>query len=521
MRLFKRFIINGIILSATSIILRVLGVVFNAFVTRRIGADGVGLFTLIMSVYGLAVTVAASGVNLAATKMCAEAIEKNDSRLVSGALKRCLLYALICGSFACLLLYSFSGYIGEIWLGDARCTPSLKWLAVSLPFIAASNVLHGYFTASRKVSRSASVQIFEQLFKISLTIGWLTLILPEDIESACIALVGSGAIAETVSFSLAFILYLISRHKDRKPIKNSLNKTQGKRLTRELFGITIPVAIAAIMRSGLTTLEHILIPAGLKKNKLTAATAMASYGVLCGMAMPVIMFPTALLYSFTALLIPEFAKVKERGNNSQIRRMTKISLSLTLLFSMGCATIIGFFSNELGMLIYDNKEAGEFIKIMALLIPVMFFDHTVDAILKGLGEQVYCMKINILDSAMCALLVFLLCDKIGIWGYIITIYVSEAVNAALSLYKLTIISSARINIIKSFVKPILASAATYLILDTVKKAEIYSFPVLFLLMALGILIYFGILYLIGTFEEDEKNLLSCLSKKHLTSANSP
>lgn len=477
-RVIRRFIINGLIMTVTSLLLRTLGVAWGAFVSRRLGADGMGLYTLIMSVYGLAVTVAASGVNLASTRMCAKALGKSEG-CVSAALRRCIAYAASCGVGAFFLLFFGAEFVASHWLGDVRCTTALKLLAVSLPFIAVSNALHGYFTAVRKVSKSAATQIFEQIFKVMFT-GWLLLsVVPEGIEYACIALVGGGALAEAVSFIMALLLYLYER---RNKASCAVGKCEGKALTRELFGITVPVAAAAYVRSGLTTLEHMLIPRGLKKNPATAATALATYGVLCGMVMPVIMFPTALLYSFTGLLIPEFSAEQAKGNPLHIKYMISRSLGLTLIFSVGCAAIMGMFSHELGILIYDSADAGEFIRVMAPLIPVMYLDHATDSILKGLGEQVYCMKVNILDAAMCTLLVYLLCPRIGIWGYILTIYIAEVVNASLSLWRLTKVSGFSAKIVRDFAKPVLCAIGAVAVL---RLLNIHTLPLGWLSFIIG------------------------------------
>jgi len=466
MRLLKRFLINGMIMSATSLLLRALGVGFNAFVSRRLGADGMGLFTLIMSVYGLSVTVAASGVNLAATRMCAEELGKKSLNGAVAALRRCLTYALICGCSACILLYLGSGYVASVWLGDIRCEPSLRLLALSLPFIAASNVLHGYFTAVRKVVKSAACQIFEQLFKTGFCVWALLFVVPDGIEYACIALVGGGALAECVSFIMALILYLAERK--GRALKTA--PTEGRRLTREMLSITVPVALAAYARSGLSTLEHILIPRGLSKNPVTAPTALAAYGVLCGMVMPVVLFPTALLYSFTGLLIPEFAEADAADNQNRIRSMTSRALGLTAVFSIGCAAVMWYFSHELGMLIYNNADAGVFIGVMAPLIPIMYLDHAVDAILKGLGEQVYCMKVNIADAALCTLLVYILCPIIGIWGYIVTIYLAEVMNFSLSLVKLSRVNDFRLRMWRRLILPVICAIGSVAAVRPISEA---------------------------------------------------
>ena len=90
-----------------------------------------------------------------------------------------------------------------------------------------------------------------------------------------------------------------------------------------------------------------------------------------------------------------------------------------ILFSIGCAGIMIFFSFEIGNVIYPQTDAGLYIKMIAPLIPIMYIDTSVDAILKGLGEQVYSMGVNIVDSLLSVILVIILLPRYGIMGYII------------------------------------------------------------------------------------------------------
>ncbi len=504
MRILGKFLINGTIMSVTSFALKGIAIAFNAFVSRKLGADGMGLFTLIMSVYGLSVTVAASGVNLASTRICAERLGENDRAGAAAALRRCLAYALICGCTAFALLFFGAEFVASRWLSDMRCAPSLRFLAVSLPFISASNVLHGYFTAERKVIKSASCQIFEQLFRTAFCVCALLYFVPDGIGYACMALVGGGALAEVLSFTMALILYLA----EKKSRSRVVTKAQGKRLTSEMLSITVPVALAAYVRSGLSTLEHILIPRGLSKNPLTADTALATYGVLCGMVIPVIMFPTALLYSFTGLLIPEFAASCGADDKRRIRSMTSRALGLTVIFSVGCAAVMWCFSSELGLLIYKSADAGMFIGVMAPLIPVMYLDHAVDAILKGMGEQVYCMKVNIADAALCTLLVYILCPVIGIWGYIITIYLAEIMNFSLSFYKLSKVGAVRMNTFRRFLMPCVCALGAAAV---VRMLPIfYGGSILALLGAVSVVGIYGLLLILtGTVSRRDAEFVRC------------
>ncbi len=426
--LLRRIIKNGTILTLSSLFLRLIGVALGAYVSAELGAEGMGLYTLIMSVYGFTVTLASSGVGLASTRLCSEARGKSAR---DGALRACLTWALVSGSLAGGGLFLGAGFVADILLGDARCEGSLRLLALSMPPIALSSALSGYFSAVRRVAKSAFAGAFEQVFKISVTVASLTLMRPQTVDETCRCIVGSGMLSECASFSVLYLFWRLDRDAARGREKR---KPEG---FASLRAIIIPVASAAIVRSALSTLEHLLIPRGLRKNPATAETALAAYGALCGMALPVIFLPTALLYSFTGLLIPELAEAKSRGDSARIERICARSLRLTVLFSLVCAGFMAVFGGELGELIYKSSDCGELIGLLAPLIPLMYVDHAVDAMLKGLGEQLYCMKVNIVDAGISVLLVWIFCGSFGIYGYILTLYLTEGLNLTLSAARLS------------------------------------------------------------------------------------
>ena len=109
----SKFVKNALLLGAVSVFMRTVSVVFNAYIASRIGAGGMGLFSLIMSVYVFSVTLAGSGINLAVTRLVAESIAKNCDSGIIGAVKKCVLYALCFGVGASILLFAFSGLLAE------------------------------------------------------------------------------------------------------------------------------------------------------------------------------------------------------------------------------------------------------------------------------------------------------------------------------------------------------------------------------------------------------------------------
>ena len=474
-----QFFRNAALLSLVSILMRGLAVSFNAYVNRKIGAESMGLVTLTMSVYGFAVTVALSCVNLGAVRMtsarCAE-LEHADAASWRYAMKRVMraaaCYSLLFGLTSGAALYVLSGTVAEKLLGDLRTLASLRVLALSLPFISLSSALSGYFTGIRKVTKNAAATVTEQAVKIAVTSAALVLILPGNVEAACFAVIGGSAVSEAWTLLLHLLLWAT----DSKRPRGERTGTESVRIDasfREAAYISFPAAVGTYARQGLTTLEHLAIPKGLLKSGLTQERALSVYGLLQGIAFPLVMFPYAVIGSFTSLLVPEMSEMLAGGDEEGIRRTVGQVYRASALFSVLACGIFVNFAPELGRMIYGSSEAAAYTASLGLLVPFMYLDTAVDAVLKGLGEQVYCMKVNMADAASGLVLVILLTPVLGIEGYILTIWLCEVGNLAASIRRLGKITGVGV---REAVPFYLRPAASALVLSAVRAVFLRSVP---------------------------------------------
>lgn len=438
----NRFLMNALMMSVVSVIMRGIAVSFNAYINRKIGAESMGLFTLVMSVYGFALTVALSCVNLSSVRLTSERcalLEGADRASWKFAMRKVVravcLYSLLFGCLTSAALYASSEFLAEHLLNDLRTVKSLKVMALSLPAISLSSALSGYFTGLRKVSRNAAAAVSEQFMKIIVTSTALVLLAPGNVEAACLAVVGGGAVSEAWSLLVNLILYFTD---SGKPTDQHYGNRSIRLPTtfRNAADIALPTAVGAYARQGLNTLEHLAIPAGLKKSGLSSEKALSSYGLLQGIAFPLVMFPYAVIGAFTSLLVPEMAERHELGDHAGISLLTKEVYRYSALFSVGACGIFVNYAEELGVMIYDSSEAALYTFLLGFLVPFMYLDTAVDALLKGLGEQVYIMKINTIDSACGLLMVLITTPIMGIYGFILTMWVCEIGNLYASISKL-------------------------------------------------------------------------------------
>ena len=508
----KKLFWNAMLLTVASLFMRTVGVTFQVVVSGRVGAEAMGLFSILSGVYGFALTLATSGIHLGVTRMTVEAMESGNRARVGGILRRATAYALFFGTLSSGLLFSLAKSIGLYWLKDARTISSLRLLAITLPLIALSSAWGGYFSAMRRVWKNATVQVFEQAIKIGVTMYLLSFYFAQDVESACRILVLGGAVAEVFSFFLDWLLYQIDKRKHLG--KTFLHQSgDGKRL----LSITLPIAATTYIRSGLVTLQHILIPEGLRQSGASHAAALVAYGSIQSMALPVILYPAALMYSFSGLLVPELAEAEVHDRRRHIHYMISRVWSLSLLFSLGVAGVLICFSGEIGAALYPNSDAGYYIRILAPLIPIMYLDTATDAMMKGLGEQLHSMKINFADAALSLLLVVLLVPRFGIGGYIVTIYVSELFNTVCSITHLLMISKTPVRLCKWVYKPLICIVVSTVIIRFLLEKSTWQLqsPVLSIIIHIAavILLYIALLRLTRAVEKEDVRWVKGLFKR--------
>lgn len=453
----RKFIYNGIVLTLVGFAMRGVALFLSAYISSEIGAEGIGLQGLIATVYSFAVTFATSGVSLSVTRLVASSIGegKGGERILRGA----FIYALCFGAAATVVLFVFSDLIGAVILSDSRIAAALRILSLSLLPIALSSVISGYFVAVRRVALNAAVQISGQLMRIALTVFLLSRVEGTDIGASVRALALGATVTETLCFVIALAEYLIDRR-----IHQSVRE-QGAGVS-EVSKMALPLAFSAYVRSFLLSVEHSLIPRRLMDRGNSRSEALASYGYLSGMALPIILFPMTPLSSFSGLLVPEFAESEGASDNTRIRRMAASAIEKALTYAIVVSVFIYAFSEELGYVIYDTYAAGKYIGFLAPVIPLMYLDHVTDSMLKGIGEHVYSMWVNIADSFLSVFLVWVLIPMFDISGYAMVIILMELFNFVLSYLRLRKRVKFAFNSIRSIVLPLIASIIAIIISKT-------------------------------------------------------
>lgn len=494
-----RRILNGtLILTAASILMQTVGVSFNVWLTARLGAAGIGLFQLILTVYNLAVTLGCGGVRLAATRLAVEGLSRHEN--TKDIIKHCVRYALLVGCTAALALFCGAEIAAEHWLKDADAALPLRILALSVPFVAMSSALNGYFTAVQKIGRYSAVRILEQAVKIGIVAVLMGRMLPRGTQWGCAAIVTGICLSEAFSFLCLHVLYNIERQ--------MYSENTQKFSRRSLLHIALPDVCGTGARSILLTLEHLLIPRGFRRSGASSEAALTMYGNVHGMVFPMLLYPSAILTSLAGLLIPELAGRNAQGLDAQITSIIRRVLRMTLLFAFGTAGVFFVFADGLSNAVYHTTDCAFYLRILSALVPVMYCDMTVDGMLKGLDQQRACMRYNIWDSGLCVVLVYVLLPRFGMRGYVFILFFSEIFNYYFSLRRLCKTAVVELNLSLDLFAPLccgICAPAFIAVLLHVLHIRVPEAPALIAAIASSCLLYTILLYGFGSITREDVN----------------
>lgn len=445
----KRFLINGVCLTLASLITQALGMIFRIYMSSCIGAEAIGLYQLILTVYFFAVTASTSGMTLLVTRLVTEAMALNKQYRIKSIVFKCTLAALSTSTMTALLLFYGSDFISENILKQSGTAISIRILSPSLPFIAISACIRGYFYARRQAIKPAGEQLLEQITEMGVFALLVGTLAPKGIEYACGAVAIGATISEAITALYSIILY-------RLDIRKLKVKSRSFPVKKHLYFIALPVMMSSCLRSGLNIIENATIPRGLEKYGNSKSEALSNYGLISGMVMPLLSFPSVVIFSFASIIIPELSEVYAKTDKKQIQKIASNTIRTVFCFSIPIAVLFFFFGKEIGLLVYNSDIAGRYLSMFAVAIPIMYLDSVVDSMLKGLNEQFHYLSYNILDSMIRVIMVIILIPRFGMSGLIITTYTGAIFNTGLSLLRLIKVTEIKIKFLWIFVPLIIA-----------------------------------------------------------------
>lgn len=407
----KVYLQNAMLLTASGLVLRMLGMGFRVVLSAYLGGEGMGLYQLILAVYMIFVSLATAGMNVAATRLAAQSLARGQG--MAATLRGLCTAALAFGTVAMVAQALLAGPAAHSLLHDARAETALRVLAPSLPFMAVSGALRGCFLAARRVTPNVVTQLIEQLVRMAVAVAGLRVMAQWGAGYGCAAVLLGNTVSEGVSCCLMLLFAARTPEFARRGQEPLHPYTR-----RELYEIVLPVTGSRLLGSGLQAVESSLIPLTLSLYTGSRAVAMTQYGNFKGMALPLLFFPFSVLSALSGLLMPEITRAHTRGDGAGTRRLIGTMLKLTGVFSLAAGACFVAFGPQLAQIVYRDAEVGRYVQVLGFVSPFMYLESMVDGVLKGLGEQLATFRYSLADSILRIAAIAVLLPRYGIMAFL-------------------------------------------------------------------------------------------------------
>lgn len=428
-----------VILTLTGLVSRFIGFFYRIFLSNVFGAEGMGLYQLISPVLALSFSLTVSGLQTAISKYVASETSTRDYKNSFRTLWVGFLLAMALSAVCALGIYVYAEPIAENLLLEARTAPLLRIIALSIPMASVHSCINGYFYGIRKTGIPAFSQLAEQVCRV----GSVYLIyficqkhgLTPTISFAVVGLV----IGESASMIVSVVAIIARAHqvfpaplfsrRTAQPFSSVI--TVYRRITGQLLQLAVPLSANRLVLNLLQSVEAIYIPNRLMAYGLSNADALSVYGVLTGMSLPLILFPSAITNSISVLLLPVVSEADANGNQTAVKRAILTSIRSCLLLGFLCTAMFLLFGRMAGRLLYSSELAGSFILTLSFLCPFMYIASMLNSILNGLGKTIQTFLFSVVSLLLRLLFVFFAIPRFGIQGYLWGMLASQMLQTLL------------------------------------------------------------------------------------------
>ncbi len=430
-------ITGTLLLTLSGLLSRLIGFFYRIFLSQRIGAEGMGIYQLTFPIHILTISLTSSAIQTAISRFVAQAASSGCNRDKGSSFcrksfhnEKCYLTAGLMLSlslaFACtIFLYRFSNRIATEFLEEPRCAPLLQILSLTIPFAAIHSCINGYFYGLKKTFVPAASQLLEQFVRVAGV--WLFFEISMEKHGAIsLNLVMWGMVAG----ELAAVLFSVSFLRRKK--------NQGSHLgaMRQIFFMSLPLSANRVLVNILQSMEAVMIPGQLRQFGYSTSESLSVYGILTGMALPMVLFPSVLTNSVSVMLLPAIAEAQEKKEHGYILTLIKRTCFYSLLLGFGCTMMFLFLGRWMGSFLFGNELAGTFIVILGWICPFLYLSTTLHSILNGLGKTTSTFFLNIMGLGIRIGFVLYVIPAAGIKGYLWGLLLSQSVMASGALFLL-------------------------------------------------------------------------------------
>ena len=416
-----------LVLTLTSIVSQFLGFVYRIFLSRLIGAEVMGLYQLVMPVFSVLLSLTAVGLTAAVSNLSAQYHAMGRPAVIRQVLRRCLLCFLLCFAAVAAAVILFYDPISVYLLGDARTQLGLLLLLPCVLLTGVENLHKHVFYGTGNIRPPAAVELCEQFIRTGAVLGLLVCFLPQNPERT-VGLIVLGMIACEV-FSAVTLFFLTRRRLGRAG-----QVGREPRLGRRIASVALPIGLTSLLGNLMGAATSVLIPQRLVHAGAQVSQAMESFGILCGMTLPMLSLPTAFIGALGLMLVPKLAQGTALGRPELVRRRLDRSLLATSVLILPAMSLLAAVGPQLGAALFGEPGAGQYILPLAAGVALSCYQAVLASALNGLGRPQAAARNAILCGGVELACVYVLMGLpgLGLRGYVAGFLVSAALGLLLN-----------------------------------------------------------------------------------------
>ncbi len=378
------------ILTISSIVVKVIGALNWIILSRVMGGEGIGLYQMGFPIYLMAITVSSAGIPVAISIITAEKIAKHD---YAGA-KRVFnvsLWLLFCTGlfFSGALLFGAQWLVDNHWIRDARAYYSIIALAPAVFFVTFLSSFRGYLQGWQIMTPTAASEITEQLTRVFTMIAFAYMLMPYGLPYAAAgASMGAGVGAFCGLMVLWWFYRRLKKQFKLETVKQAADSVvePAKMIIKRLVYLALPVSMSSLMLPIVSNLDLLIVPARLEVAGFNVSQATTFFGYLTGMAVPLVNLSTILTAALAISLVPAISESRILGDTLGIKEKTKTAFRVAAIITIPCSVGLFVLAEKVAGMIYNAPGAAPAIQTMSMAIFLLGIHQVSTGILQGMGK---------------------------------------------------------------------------------------------------------------------------------------
>lgn len=410
------------ILACGNLALQALGFFYRVLLSHFAGAEGLGVYRLVNSAYLVLNAGCLSGVTMACSRLSAASEARGERRKIGAVLRLAFsVFFTLCAACAAVVLL-FREQIAVGFLGDGRCAKAFPFVLLCLALTGIENIFKSLFIGLEQMQFTAYSEVGEQLIRI-VSVGLLLYTYRGEDYGTIAMLIFAGMVVSEV-FSALFLTRLFRKKMDFATLREPLDAALGK----QFFFIALPLSASALIGNLISSAGSVMLPQRLMVAGLTYEQALSALGVISGMAMPLLLFPVALVSSVCTALLPAITAAQAIGNEKRVRSLIGRSISTVGLIALPATAVLVPLAPRLSELFFHQSLTSEYVALLGAVAVVSYYQMASGSLLNALGLQ----HLNVMTAVSAEVLqLFLLyrwCARptLGIYGYLLAMLLTSA-----------------------------------------------------------------------------------------------